>query len=766
MSFCIFTRRSFVVLKLALALSMLTNLSNLRGQGIVDVEIVELSGNTITDIPVTFGQVFAPGDVPDGALLAARTLAGLGIPLQVDAKARHADGSLRHAILSMIIPALQAGSTESIGLILSSENPAPGGITPDQLLTTAYDVNVTLNVAGTIYAASAREILQSSVSIDAVDTWLSGTLVAEWLVMSPLKDGNGNLHPHLTARFDIRAYAGLDRIRTDIILENNWTYVPEPSGFEYDVTISVGGTDVYSKSGLMHTHHARWHKVIWSGQEPNVYIRHNADYLIKTGAVPNYDQSVNISQSAISGMQTSFEPMSNGNLTSYMPTTGAQPGIGPLPRWAALYLLSMDARAKANTLANGGAGGSYQIHYRDKKTGLPVSLDDFPRMTILGNPIDSKSDAFPEVTNGLGQYTPDDAHQPSIAYLPYLVTGDYFYLEELHFWANYNMLMANPNYRGFEKGLLKWGQVRSQAWSLRTLGHAAYITPDTHPMKAYYVERLGHNLDWYNSTYSSNPDANKLGILERGVRTPRPWMDDFFTWAVGHLVELGFAEAELLLEYKATFPIGRMTPPYCWLYASLYSGTFADSAGNIFANFADYYNANFYDQECSGYEMIGRPWNPTGYGANLQPALAMALDAGVPNAREAWATYETRDPKQDYSESPQFAVVPRILDALPTAVEEEANQQAPEQFRLIGNYPNPFNPITNIVFELPQPGAVSIILYDIKGKTVAQVLLNVKKEAGRHTIPFNASNLASGVYFYRISLDKAKSQHGKFLLLK
>jgi hypothetical protein len=56
--------------------------------------------------------------------------------------------------------------------------------------------------------------------------------------------------------------------------------------------------------------------------------------------------------------------------------------------------------------------------------------------------------------------------------------------------------------------------------------------------------------------------------------------------------------------------------------------------------------------------MTGYPESATGYGANMQPALAVAVDAGIPMAAEAWAKYQTRNPKQDYGASPQFAVVP------------------------------------------------------------------------------------------------------------
>ena len=112
-----------------------------------------------------------------------------------------------------------------------------------------------------------------------------------------------------------------------------------------------------------------------------------------------------------------------------------------------------------------------------------------------------KSSACNVYPNKLAPNFPDDAHQPSLAFVPYLVTGDYYYLEELHFWANWNMILAKPDLRQFDKGLLGWSQVRAQAWSLRTLGHAAFITPDDHPLKSYFVTRVENNINHYTMYY-------------------------------------------------------------------------------------------------------------------------------------------------------------------------------------------------------------------------------------------------------------------------
>ncbi len=73
----------------------------------------------------------------------------------------------------------------------------------------------------------------------------------------------------------------------------------------------------------------------------------------------------------------------------------------------------------------------------------------------------------------------------------------------------------------------------------------------------------------------------------------------------------------------------------------------------------------------------------------------------------------------------------------------------PEKFYLYQNYPNPFNPSTNIRFDIAKPGLVKLVVYDITGRQVAE-LVNGNYDAGKYTFNFDASNIATGVYFYKL----------------
>ena len=80
---------------------------------------------------------------------------------------------------------------------------------------------------------------------------------------------------------------------------------------------------------------------------------------------------------------------------------------------------------------------------------------------------------------------------------------------------------------------------------------------------------------------------------------------------------------------------------------------------------------------------------------------------------------------------------------------DDENRGLPTEFTLSQNYPNPFNPNTMIEYELPNQSNVKLIIYNLRGEEVA-LLFNGTMPAGNHQVTWNASNFASGIYFYRL----------------
>lgn len=73
----------------------------------------------------------------------------------------------------------------------------------------------------------------------------------------------------------------------------------------------------------------------------------------------------------------------------------------------------------------------------------------------------------------------------------------------------------------------------------------------------------------------------------------------------------------------------------------------------------------------------------------------------------------------------------------------------PSAFRLAQNVPNPFNPITRITYDLPEPSDVTLNIYTLTGQHVA-TLVDQKQEAGTYHVTWDGSGFANGLYFYRL----------------
>jgi hypothetical protein len=99
-----------------------------------------------------------------------------------------------------------------------------------------------------------------------------------------------------------------------------------------------------------------------------------------------------------------------------------------------------------------------------------------------------------------------------------------------------------------------------------------------------------------------------------------------------------------------------------------------------------------------------------------------------------------------------------------TSTTLDPNEATPSSFTLLGNYPNPFNPSTTIRFAIPESGHVRLAVYDMLGREM-KVLVNGTLEAGTHAATFDAGNLVSGIYLYRVAAQ-GQQLTGTMTLLK
>lgn len=645
------------------------------------VEVASTSSQAQASLPVTFGQPFKAGDWLHTTQGLVAQVGGATIPLQSDEISSHRDGSARFAVLSAQLSNVQPGEARIINIFPGAKTSSTPSVpaSPDwnlELEAQVFDANG--NVTSTLVAQPQTQL--ATQIANNTGRRLAGAVAAEYTVALPLKDkATGTPHPHLSARLHTRLVDNGQRIRTDVVMENTRTWTANPGNITYSFAVKRNGSTIYTQPKFTHYHHARWHKVLWTGAsaEPQARVRHHMPYFMASKAVWNYDLNVSIPSSVLDAdlatlnkkkaEQAALGPMANLLLTTYFPSTGGRPEIGPLPLWTAQFLISQDDRSRQTMMAVADASASVPIHYRDEDTGHPLDLDLYPTVSITPEWSNPK---LPTVTNGTTIWTPDVAHQGSFAYVPYLVTGDAFFLDEMMYWTAWNAASANPAYRGGGLGLAKDNQVRGQAWAMRALGETYRSLPDNHPRKSYFDNRLKVNLDWYANAYPRNPNRGSLYPLNALPKPDQqeytgPWQNDFFSIVMAQLAENKEPGAYEVLDWVSKFNVGRFTAEdqgFCTAYAAGYFFLIKDSSGKPYTTWHDLFQANFPGEKCNpNMTIAGYSGWAGGYAAGARAVLASAANGGIVGADAVYAKWRTWTSAMDADipKNPTWAIVPR-----------------------------------------------------------------------------------------------------------
>ncbi len=689
-----------------------------------------------------------------------------------------ADRSMRHVIVSAVIPsALSAG--ERAELTLSSSNSASASGSniqfPSQLdAVTKVTIGSKTFVADIASLSSAE--LNGSLPVagsggSKVSEWLAGPIAREWIVRVPFVEENNssNAHEHLVARYHIRHFPGANNTKVDVIVENNWAFKPNVQSYKYDAQIFINNKLRYDEKGLTHVDHSRWKLSLWESEYPEIQVIHDPAQLMASKAVPNYapelignlgskirqkyddlwaeakptvtdgqivftDKTTYCMKSENSSYTTkcttegqfpitmnTVGPMGIGKLpTRAMPSTGGRPDIGPLPQWTVAYLLDQRYSQYKMMMAVADGAGSWPIHIRDDNTDLPISIQDHP--TAKYDNVPSRANVIVPCSSDLPcrkPYKPDSAHQPSLVFVPYLISGDYYYLEELQFWATFNAVGKTAGPRGGDRGMFEGdSQTREQGWSFRTLAQAAFITPDENSLKEYFLHMLKSNIDEYTDIYAADPSrSNSFGVITpRNFPNISPWMQDYLAWSVGYAQGMGYKSATKFAKWKSKFAIQRMGfqgSNFCWIFGANYhlwagphpedrpesvnadtgtvmvqhrksvgtkekeyyvgiddvwkhsntatNGGYPMTFGGVFSTTAACGSAAQAAEQKLDVGQMEAGSSNTGLTAQMGPALAVAADLDAEDGNLAWNRYDGRTKKPSYVNAPRWAIVPRFF---------------------------------------------------------------------------------------------------------
>jgi hypothetical protein len=515
---------------------------------------VKNEGATTSNYPVQVGRAFAEGELPNGELPQA-WVGAAPVSTQVDVKARWSDNSLKHAVVSFLIPTFTSATTYTIRFT-PGNTVGNTALTQGQMDDAGYDFDavISLTNGGTTRTASARTMLLAG----DYTVWNSGPIATTILLgvhaqgfacpagvasgagsVASKYDFGMNTRCAFRPLFEATFWATTNQVKVRYIGEiaNTEQYEDVATTAMSLTKGSASPTSVYSRAtSFTFRAGSRWTKTAWIGTAPPVAsYNHNLAYLASAKALPYYDTSKTVSGGVISTAYTAWGSASKdlydkGDWDIPMGGGGGHPHVGPYPAWVVQFLYSGDYRMDEIAVGQAELLATMEWHFREGKTGknldragatsgmgYPISISSRPTLNLydlsLGNagdkvvPVGTATNSGWDSGTGFTYWGSIISHPPETFFPLYLVTGDHFFLEEGQFQASFmaGVLggIATADWRsrgptGAEGGIVDRSsqrfQTRGQAWAVKSRAEMAWATPDASPFKAYLEMLLADTL--------------------------------------------------------------------------------------------------------------------------------------------------------------------------------------------------------------------------------------------------------------------------------
>lgn len=710
------------------------------------------SEKVLVNEPIQFGRPFRKGEVRGCPQL---EVDGRWVPAQVDVKSRYADGSVRFAIVSVVLSSVPA--RPSLALTLADGPCAEAkALSPEEMLGERFDFDATVTLdGGASGTASARELIRRG----KYRIWTQGPVATTVIVTD--HDGNsadlGSGERPIRPVFEVQFWPSINATRVRFVLESADT--EKLAEQRYGVSLGTGyrsHTERYSHSSVRQPAMTRWTRTFWQGRDTQqLDFDFNVAYLASTSAIPNYDPSIHLDSRARAGIVDAWKrakrgPFESGFWETRMPTAGGRPDIGPYPRWMVAWLYDGSAEMREVALGLADLAGAWPMHLREgnprkfvdrsrskSARGLPVSGYARPTLSMLDlrYPYTRPEDRVRVLVPNSGDaWIPDNAHQPQPFFLPYLLTGEHFYKEQLQFWSGFVLLddswglygaycyskNADPSHLGMG------GEVRGIAWAMRMLAEAAWATPDQEvAYKSYLrdayedvvtrfegargVVRGGNTerVDWKWALDKGDCSQGRLrkqnplrywtegnegyGSTATVKRFDAPWMYSFVMYSLNRGVELGLP-AGGLKRWFAPFFIGQALSPgadpyrlgdYTFPVIDARTQTFFQEWSTVAAQPTRYKGAAEWPPAAPPNSNSTSDLDQ-GYGTVALAALASAH--GEENSTAAWQRFA----QQHYAAwkwelDPKWAILPREGASGTTSVRNSSTRETASRRALAGD---------------------------------------------------------------------------------
>ena len=581
---------------------------------------------------VTVGQPLPRGLVSDHLQLGS-------LATQNDVKCRWDDGSLKHVLLTALLPTAGFWPVEAGG------SPLPPVPLPPPPTLTVY-----AQQGGTWWAARLHDVGTTG-DFFSRGRWLEGGACVEGRDEVPFVDGDGNLHPWLRCLFDVRYHAN-GGVRVAVIVENCLEGAPHQSYALH--VLHNHEVQLYGPQWQEHGPGARYRVTFRLGGLTEGFALPDWGRAVEAGAVPRYAE-----RSGWSAGPVPHAPLTTGPLRRWMPDTGARDELGPVPAWIA-EALGGDGAGLARGLAVAeNCSGAWYTHVRKPDGSLPT-IDERPQWRFM-----------PHVDPADPNFYPDHEHQPDLASVAYLATGERYFAEEVAFWANFCLAHTHLSTRGGSAGLMVGEETRGEAWGLRNVLTAAFLLPDADPLKPYFADKARNNLSWWGNFQRVGPGPMAWGVRwhgtfpEHGRQCVRVWSYSYLAFVLRDAERMGFGGlANDWLDAWLNFIISWLVDPIHRQWAAAY--TLPVDGGDAPGDY-------------SGVWHDPADWPKAHYWPDVLLSVTVAEERGDPRAADArrWIEQHAR-PEPSFASRPHFNVLPRSVP-VPEPPEPPPPDPVPEE---------------------------------------------------------------------------------------